>query len=115
MFSIAKLPSGHLQITADAVARAEILDLMNRGRTSDQILMEGTESYWTNGSFTPFDAGMANPFVGLTCAPCIAERMDVQDDGACEVDGDLWWYPDYMLRDPVEVLMQTGTVIFRAA
>lgn len=115
MLSIQKLASGHLQITADAVARAELLDQMELGRTSDQILMDGTESYWTNGSYTPFDAGQANPFVGLTCAPCIAEHLDVDDDGARTVDGGLWWYPNYMVSDPMEVLMKTGSVVFRAA
>lgn len=115
MFSIQKLATGHLKLTADAIARAEILDQMEQGRTSDQILLDGTESYWANGSFTPFEAGDANPFVGITEAPCIAEQLDHEDDGTRGVRGALWWYPAYEHRDPMEVLMRTGSVIFSAA
>lgn len=116
MFSITKMPSGHLQLAADAAAREFILEQMERGRTSDEILMEGTEHYWTNGSFHPFDAGSANPFVGLTCAPCIAESMDYSDDGSeRKVEGKLWWYPAYEVSDPVQELLKNGQVVFTAA
>ncbi|ABM96998.1 hypothetical protein [Methylibium petroleiphilum] len=115
MFSITPMPNGNLQVCADNAARAWIKEEQQLGRGSDDILHGGTEHYWTNGSFEPFDAGQANPFVGLTSAPCIAEHMTVRDDGEREIDGRLWWYPNYAITDPMEVLKRTGSVEFQAA
>lgn len=75
-------------------------------------LCELTESYWTNGGYQPFDAGLGNPFVGLTSAPCIAESMSYDDNGKAEVDGRLWWFPDYALRSPIRELVEKGEVVF---
>lgn len=70
------------------------------------------ESYSTNGSFTSFDASDANPFVGLTSAPCIAESIDYHDDGSAHVVGRLWYYQDYAVSCPLEELIETGQVKF---
>ncbi|MBK6616534.1 hypothetical protein [Ottowia sp.] len=115
MFSIEVLPNGHLKVMAGNEARRWIKEEQSMDRDSDTILADGTEGYWTNGSFQPFDAGAANPAVGLTCAPCIAEAMDVLDDGRREVQGRLWWYPQYERFDPVEELKRKGQVIFTLA
>lgn len=115
MFSITHMPNGNLKVSAANAARAWIKEEQQLGRTSDDILHGGTEHYWTNGSFEPFDAGQASPFVGLTSAPCIAEHMTVYDEGDREIDGRLWWFVDYAVIDPMEVLKRTGSVEFRAA
>jgi hypothetical protein len=73
------------------------------------------EPYWTNNGFEPFDAGQANPFVGLTEAPCIAEHALIRaDDGRQSIQpGDrVWWYPDYGIRNPLDVLLDRGEVEF---
>lgn len=72
MFNIEVMESGSLRLSADSDAIKWISEQVQLGRDSDTILTDGMEEYWTNGGFTPFDAGMGNPFVGLTCAPCIA-------------------------------------------
>jgi len=73
------------------------------------------ERHWTNNGFEPFDAGLANPFVGMTDAPCIAEHaLDRKDDGTQSIQpGDrVWWYPGYCLRNPLDVLLDRGEVEF---
>jgi hypothetical protein len=108
--------NGDLLLTAGNATRAEIAELQRRNdRTSLDILTELTETYWTNGSYQPFDAGDGDPFVGLTSAPCIAECLDTHDSGENEIVGRLWWFPNYMLRDPCEELKRTGRVLFTLA
>lgn len=75
-------------------------------------LTELMESYWTNGEYRPFDAGGGNPFVGLTNAPCIAEKIDIHDDGECEVVGRLWYFEAYMIESFMDTLATTGKVVF---
>ena len=73
------------------------------------------EPYSCNGSYALFDAGDANPFVGLTDAPCIAESMDYLDDGTKEIIGNCWYYSEYMINDFVSKLIENGEVIFTLA
>lgn len=82
-------------------------------RGEDLALADALESYRANGSFTPFDAGDGNPFVGLTSAPCIAEEMDVHDDGTHEIVGRFWYRPDYMLRSAVDELDSNGYIYYK--
>lgn len=79
---------------------------------SDHTLCAMLEQYSCNGSYTFFDAGDANPFVGLTDAPCIAEAMDIDDDGYNIIRGEFWCYVDYMFKCPVETLLNKGRVVF---
>lgn len=106
---------GHLVITADDEAKEWIREERERDQSDDDILWSGFEGYWNNGSYWPFDAGRGNPMVGLTSAPCIAEGMDVLDDGTHVIEGRLWWYPNYMVRSPVDELVETGRTIFSLA
>lgn len=105
------LPDGNLLLTAGNATRAWLKEMRE---TQDEVatLIHATEPYWTNGRFEPFDAGLANPFVGLTDAPCIAEEMAYNDDGTREVIGRLWWFPDYCIRSPTEELIQRGRTVF---
>jgi hypothetical protein len=110
------LPNGALCLAAGNDARAAIKELQARHGGDDvSILTELTEPYWTNGSFEPFDAGRGDPFVGLTSAPCIAECMDVADDGQRSIDGRFWYFGDYMIRSPIDELKRRGRVIFSQA
>lgn len=109
------LESGNLRVIADNEARAWIKQEQELGRTSDDILWDGFEGYWNNGAYWPFDAGQGDPFVGLTSAPCIAESMDILDDGSRRIEGRLWWFPNYCVVDPVDELKRKGNVIFTFA
>lgn len=106
------LESGALLVTADNHAREFIAEELRNGRDYWGIWADLFEPYSTNGSYEPFDAGRANPFVGLTSAPCIAESMAVRDDGTREIEGRLWWFPDYCIRDPLDELKARGRTVF---
>ena len=111
-FTCTILPSGDLEVSLPDAESREWLAEGLLTRTSEDMLWEGTEQYWTNGSFTPFDAGQGNPFVGLSSAPCIAEDMSTQDDGTREVNGRCWAYLDYQVRDFADDLLERGRTVF---
>lgn len=95
--------------------RAEFAELVEKYGDETRVLCEAMESYSCNGGFTPFDAGNANPFVGLTSAPCIAESMDCDDSGKNSIRGRFWYFPNYMLESCVETLLNSGRVSFTLA
>lgn len=105
-------PNGNLKLTANNAARAWLKK--QAGRTDMEILWDGLEGYWNNGSFEPFYAGQANPFVGLSDAPCIAESMDVDDEGNKTIEGRFWYHRDYMISGAVDLLRTLGFVYFHA-
>lgn len=114
MCNVTILPNNNLMLTANNETRAYIKDQYNDGR-GYYVLYDLLEYYACNGSFTPFDAGNADPFVGLTSAPCIAESMDVDDDGKHTIEGRFWYYANYMITDPMQELKNKGRVIFNLA
>lgn len=112
---ITVLENGNLQLQiSDQEERQEFaLNNVNRGEAS--AICDALEPYSCNGSYTWFCAGDGNPFVGLSNAPCIAERLDVDDNGECTVDGDFWFLDDYMVRDYMAELGNGLAVIFTKA
>lgn len=121
MFILTELASGDLEITLDAVDETERLELIEeineKLEQMDDIslLFHGTDSYWTNGSYQPFDAGKANPFVGLTNSPCVAESMTYDDEGNADIEGKHWWFPNYQVESFIDTLINKGSVIFTQA
>ncbi len=114
MITCTELDNGNLQLTINESDKQELLDnLQERGFWT--TFCDAMESYSCNGSFTPFDAGQGNPFVGLTDAPCIAESMDYLDNGDAEIVGEFWYFDNYMLECPLEKLANDGQVIFNLA
>lgn len=105
------MQNGNLKLTTHDDFVEEIVDAM-KTKTDDCILADALEHYSCNGSYTPFNAGNANPFVGLTDAPCIAESMIYHDDGELEINGDAWFYDNYMIRCPIQEMIEKGYVIF---
>jgi hypothetical protein len=114
MIDVRELDNGDLALTVDPEEREDFADrLESRGFWS--VFCDAMESYSCNGSYTPFDAGDGNPFVGLTSAPCIAECLDWHDDGQAEVIGRLWYDADYMVTCAMERLAAGEEVIFTLA
>jgi hypothetical protein len=105
-------PDGDLLLTADAEAIEWMLDELQLERSEDMILLYGMEGYWTNGSYWPFDAGLGNPFVGLTGAPCIAEDLDIDESFNRSVVGRLWAFLDYQVKSLIDELATKGQVRF---
>lgn len=103
-----------LVMSADTETRNELREALASG-SFWTVLSDMLESHFTNGAYRPFDASIANPFVGLTMAPCIAEFMDTDDDGTQRILGRLWFYPDHMLSCPIETLIEQGQVVWALA
>lgn len=80
----------------------------------ESALWEFMEGYWANGSYQPFDAGQGNPFVGLTDALCIAESMDIDDEGRNSIVGEFWYWQS-ATRSYGEELRDTGQAVFTLA
>lgn len=114
MITCTVMPSGALKITAGNETRRYIAERQRAGEGFYSIFAGLFEPYFTNGGYELFDAGQANPFVGLTDAPCIAESLTVNDDGSREIDGRLWYFANYMLRDPLDELKSRGRVTFQS-
>jgi hypothetical protein len=115
MITCTILDNGDLQISLDdSDAKAELQEIHER-RGYWAAMCEAFESYSCNGSFTPFDAGDGNPFVGLTSAPCIAESMDCADNGDLSIDGRFWYFADYMIRNDMAELIESGSVVYKLA
>ena len=51
----------------------------------------------------------------LTSAPIFTDYAEWKDDGTCLVKGNVWWFPDYCLEDPVDTLCRHGQVTLTAA
>lgn len=107
------LPNGNLALLAGNETRRYIKE--HEDKDAYALLWDLTEHYWTNGRYEPFNAEDANPFVGLSSAPCIAEEMDIHDDGSKEIVGRYWYFPNYMIENPLETLKNTGRVVFTLA
>lgn len=110
------IANGDLLMTASDETRAEMADMLRDPNWNYwSVFAELLEIYLCNGSYTPFDAGEGNPFVGLSSAPCIAESMCYSDSGELEIDGRFWYYPNYAITDPLAELKNKGRVIFDLA
>lgn len=109
------MPNGDLLVTADNAMRSNLAEALRSDRGYWSAFADLFESYSCNGSYTPFDAGEGNPFVGLTSAPCIAESMDYPDSGEAEIVGRLWWFPHYAIDDPLQELARHGRTVFTLA
>lgn len=109
------LENGNLEISFDESDREGIEEMLSDGHSDLSILLEGTEHYFTNGSYHPFDASHANPFVGLTDATCIAQSLDYDDDGNAIIEGDFWYDAHSAIRNCIEEMLSDGRVIFTLA
>jgi hypothetical protein len=117
MIKCVVLKNGSLKITAGNKTRELIKELQNQatGRVWNywEIMQALFEGYACNSSFTHFDPSNANPFIGLTSAPCIAESIQYNDDGTDEVIGRLWYFADSTMRDDLEELKNKGFVVYQ--
>ncbi len=51
----------------------------------------------------------------LTDSPILAFDTQRDDEGELTDSGDVYWYPDYQIVDPIEVLFRDGLVVFPRA
>lgn len=120
-FTAAQLPNGNLQISFNSNEdRTEAKEMHDNGVYDLHIMWEGLEHYWANGSYEPFDASQSNPSVKLdfppdTALPCIADSMDVDDDGQKSFQEKFWLYSNYMTKSFIAEMLETGSCTFTLA
>lgn len=108
MLNISQLESGALMVKADIDGIDHLNDYWGE-RTSLAMWAELLESHSCNGSYAlvaPEDIG------ALTDSPIIAESVTYEDDGMATVEGQVWWFPDYAVRNELQELRDGQTVVF---
>lgn len=105
--------SGELIFTLDDEERSEWAEQIAR---EDQFVDIATV-FSETGLAGNCDLDMIQPEdVGaLTDSPIFADDVDLDDQGELRAVGDVWWYPDYQIFNPAEVLVEKGQVIFTPA
>jgi hypothetical protein len=109
---LTKLANGNLQISADDAYCLEIKQMQadwdRRGVDADSRLAEVLEYYLANGWewLRPEEIG------ALTSAPILSDDVERDDEGTVVKTGKVYWYPQYQVADPIEQLIDNGSVIF---
>lgn len=109
------LPNGVLEISSepgDAEMLADI-KLRNGGNDVNFLCELLDETGWsTNGKLMPINPEDVG---ALTDAPILTDELKIEDNGDVTVTGNVWWFPDYMVSNFADVLIEKGVVSFAAA
>ena len=103
--------SGNLEVNASPEYQAELKAIAGRDHgnlSSDAIMHEVFEPLIANGGFdwiAPEEVG------ALTDAPIIG-LVSRDDQGNITGVEELYWFPNYQVKSPIETLANTGTVTF---
>lgn len=101
--SVKQLPNKHLQITVEDKSILEGINDLPELFESVRLIGNGWSFLSSN------DVG------GLTEAPIVGYMVDWADDGSLESAPDVWWYPQYETKDPIEELREKGSIILQWA
>jgi hypothetical protein len=93
--------------TVNPAMQEELKEAVESGKT-DQALHDLFEHMIGNSDI---DWIQPEEIGALTEAP-IFGHIDRDDQGNVVSVGDVWWYPNYMVTDPIAELAETGTVTF---
>lgn len=111
MVEITVMPNNNLKLTA---TKEEMEDFNFSERSDTELLSALLEPCWTNGQYYVFNA---DQFGHLSEAPLIADEanIDEEDSVTWTLHGKVWWYPNYMVSNCMEVLRDEGEVVFTYA
>lgn len=114
MMNVKVLDNGDLELSLEALDANKIENLQKIYNTKGESRLMGIflSEYSSNNSYTYFDAGNANPYVGLSDAPCIAECMYMTDGFTNKIAGKFWYYVDYTVIDYCQKLLSGKSVVF---
>jgi hypothetical protein len=101
-----KSKTWNLLLRADDEARESLLDNQDHGGL--QRWCDLVEMIRDDGRLEEVDPARC---VFLTEAPMLGQYAAIDDDGNYIVDGCLWLYDKYQIKDPVEVLCGEGEVV----
>ena len=107
---LAKTDDGDLAIvlTRDGREEFERIEEMRSEHGVNTALETLLEDHLGNGweLVPPEDIG------ALTSAPILSDEIERDDDGEITEVGRVYWYPDYQVRDEIEVLRERLVVVF---
>ncbi len=103
------LSTGNLILTVNNQARHELAEGWRDHHDWDRQWYDIIGPFQENGMLYPVDP---DDIAALTSAPILTDDLIVEADGSRHVLGRVWWFPDYMVRDPLEELRNTGRVEF---
>jgi len=104
------LPNGNLLITAGNLARQGLADAYRDGGYAAAECFVGEYILPECGAFIP-----PENIGALTDSPIVCLDADYPDDGIGPIPHDgipVYWFPNYQVVDPWELLKNTGRVIF---
>lgn len=104
---------GHLIFTLDAEAREELKEKM-----SEDFFYADIEDIFHNSDLSgncDLDTLRPEQVGALTDSPIFAEGIEHDPDGVIGRTENVWWYPNYQIENPAEILINTGEVMFTAA
>ncbi len=114
MFEQSVLPNGDLKFTLTGQAMIEAHEERAAGNWSDLGDLVCAHDMTANGELYI----ILPEWVGaLTDAPIFSDELeyDGPETEAVSHVGRVWWFPDYQILDPMQILLDTGEVIFRRA
>lgn len=115
--SLIKVPNG-IKVELDEQGKEFIAELKEDGKSDDDIFSELFDDVQGNSEYTFIENG-GNAGFGLTDAPMILDGYHYGDNGGYETDypesAKVYYFGDYMVVSPLEVMLKDGHVIFTEA
>lgn len=111
-FRLEKLENGNLKLEIVQDKGEENRDWDNLHDREDDGLWDLLEEGYIGNGWTMVHADQTGD---MTDSPMICDDFSVEDDGDFVIYGNVWWFPNYMIENPIETLRDRGKVIFNLA
>lgn len=107
------LDSGNLEITCEDADKEDLQDTLDRCTHRDHgFLADLLEDTGWSGNGRLYQV-QPEWIAALTDAPILTDWLvHTDEDDMPEVDGTVWWYPDYAVKSFAEELISTGRTVF---
>lgn len=105
-------PNGNLLISSDPQDAEMLADMKQRNGANDLTFLADLleETGWSpNGQLMALNP---EDIAALTDAPILTDEYTIEDDGSVTVPGKVWWFPNYMVTNFADVLIEKGSVEF---
>lgn len=109
--TLKELDNGNLSLTLTKDGEEELLDKGENINEDEKLLQELLEDAFGNGWTYIYPEQID----ALTNAPIIGYDVDIDDKGVLVNVDKVWWYPDYQIKNPIEVMLRDGSVEFISA
>lgn len=108
-------PNGNLTFIADAKNLEDLQGIKDRvGGNDVGFLAQMLDEFGFVGNAQLW--GISPEHIGaLTEAPMLSDDVEHDDEGNVHVRGKVWYFPDYMVVDFAQKLLDEGRVTFRVA